>query len=352
MAIDPNKFQGLLGKMLGDVGAAMGGALVVLGDKLGFYKALAGAGPMTPAELAAKTGCAERYVREWMAAQAAAGYIDYDAQTRRFSMSEEQALVLSDENGPAFFPGIYEIAASMYRDEPKVAAAFRSGKGVGWHEHDACLFRGTERFFRPGYAMHLVAEWIPALDGVREKLERGARVADVGCGHGASVVLMAKAFPKSQFVGFDYHEASIVRARELAREAGVTDRAKFERASAKEFPGTYDLIAFFDCLHDMGDPAGAAAHVKTRLAKDGTWMVVEPFSYDTIEQNLANPPARIYYSASTMICVPASLSQEVGLGLGTQAGETRLREVIAAGGFSRIRRAAETPFNLVIEARP
>ncbi len=351
MAIDGNKLQELIGKMLGDVGAAMGAALVLLGDQFGLYKTLAAAGPMTPAELASKTGTVERYVREWAAAQAAAGYIDYDPGSGRFSMSPEQALVLADEAGPAFFPGIYEIAAATIRDEPKVANAFRNGGGVGWHEHDPCLFRGTERFFRPGYATHLVPEWIPALDGVKDKLERGARVADVGCGHGASVVLMAKAFPKSQFVGFDYHQPSIDRARELARAEGLASRVSFERASAKDYPGTYDLVAFFDCLHDMGDPVGAAAHVKTTLAKDGTWMVVEPFSSDRVEDNF-NPIGRLFYAASTMICVPGSLSQEVGLGLGTQAGEARLREVLAAGGFSRVRRATATPFNLVLEARP
>jgi len=258
--------------------------------------------------------------------------------------------VLADEGGPAFFPAMYEIAAASIRDEPKVADAFRNGGGVGWHEHDPCLFRGTERFFRPSYAMHLVSEWIPALDGVREKLERGARVADVGCGHGASTVLMAKAFPKSRFFGFDYHEPSIVRARELARAEGVADRVSFERASAKEYPGTFDLVAFFDCLHDMGDPVGAAAHVKSTLAEDGTWMVVEPFGSDRLEDNL-NPIGRLFYAASTMICVPASLSQEVGQGLGAQAGEARLRQVLAAGGFSRVRLATATPFNLVLEAR-
>lgn len=351
MAIDGNKLQELINRMLGDVGAAMGTGLVLIGDKFGYYKTLAAAGPLTPAELASKTGTVERYVREWAAAQAAAGYINYDADTGRFSISPEQALVLADEGGPAFFPAMYQIAAASIRDEPKVANAFRKGGGVGWHEHDACLFSGTERFFRPGYAMHLVSEWIPALDGVKEKLERGARVADVGCGHGASVILMAKAFPKSQFVGFDYHEPSIARAREIARDAGVADRVSFERALAKDYPGTFDLVAFFDCLHDMGDPIGAAAHVKASLAADGTWMVVEPFGNDLVEDNL-NPIGRLFYAASTMICVPGSLSQEVGLGLGTQAGETRLREVLAAGGFSRVRVAASTPFNLVLEARP
>jgi len=351
MAIDENKLQELIDKMFGDVGAAMGSALVLIGDKFGFYKTLAADGPLTSAELASKTGTVERYVREWTAQQAAAGYINYDATSARFSISPEQALVLADENGPAFFPAMYEIVAATLRDEPKVANAFRNGGGVGWHEHDPCLFHGTERFFRPGYAMHLVSEWIPALDGVREKLERGARVADVGCGHGASVILMAKAFPRSKFFGFDYHQPSIDRARELAREAGVADRTTFERGTAKEFPGTFDLIAFFDSLHDMGDPVGAAAHVKSALAKDGTWMVVEPFGNDTLAENL-NPIGRVFYAASTMICVPASLSQEVGLGLGTQAGEKRLQEVLKAGGFSRVRRATATPFNLVLEARP
>src|SRR5271163_4199918 len=246
MAIDANKLQEVIGKILGDVGAAMGTALVLIGDKFGFYKTLAAAGPLTPAELASKTGTVERYVREWASAQAAAGYIDYDAASGRFSISPEHALVLADEGGPAFFPAMYEIAAASIRDEPKVANAFRNGGGVGWHEHDPCLFRGTERFFRPGYAMHLVSEWIPALEGVKEKLERGAQVADVGCGHGASTILLAKAFPKSEFSGFDYHEPSLVRARELAREGSVADRITFQCASAKEFSGTFDLVAFFD----------------------------------------------------------------------------------------------------------
>src|ERR1700691_5634384 len=351
MAVDGNKLQELINRMFGDVGAAMGAALVLLGDKFGFYKTLAAAGPLTAAELPSKTGTVKRYVREWAAARAAAGYINYEASSGRFSISPEQALVLADEGGPAFFPAMYEVVAASILDQPKVEAAFRNGGGVGWHEHHPCLFRGTERFFRPGYSMHLISEWIPALDGVREKLERGARVADLGCGHGASVILMAKAFPKSKFFGFDYHEPSIVRAREAAREAGVADRATFERASSKDYPGTYDLVAFFDCLHDMGDPVGAAAHVKSTLAKDGTWMVVEPFGNDRLEDNL-NPIGRLFYAASTMICVPGSLSQEVGLGLGTQAGEERLREVLTAGGFTRVRRASVTPFNLVLEARP
>jgi SAM-dependent methyltransferase len=351
MAIDEAKLQQLLGKMLGDAGAAMGIGLVLLGDKFGLYKALAANGPMTSAELAGRTGTAARYVREWAAAQAAGGYINFDAATERFSISPEQALVLADENGPAFFPGMFEIAAAAARDLPKVEAAFRTGAGVGWHEHDPCLFCGTERFFRPGYAMHLVSEWIPALEGVKEKLERGAHVADVGCGHGASTILLAKAFPKSRFSGFDYHEPSLVHARELAREEGVADRITFQRASAKEFPGSYDLVAFFDSLHDMGDPVGVAAHVKSTLKSGGRWMIVEPFAGDRVADNLS-PIGRIFYSASAQICVPASLSQEVGLALGAQAGETRLREVILSGGFSSVRRCIATPFNLVLEAWP
>jgi SAM-dependent methyltransferase len=351
MAVNQEKLQELMGKMLGDVGAALGGALVLLGDELGLYKTLATQGPSTSVELAAQTGTVERYVREWCAAQAAAGYINYDPTTGKYFMSDEQTLLLANEDGPAFFPGVFEVAAAAVRDEPKVAQVFRSGGGVGWHEHDPCLFRGTERFFRPGYAANLVSSWIPALNGVQEKLEQGAKVADVGCGHGASVILMAKAYPKSEFFGFDYHEPSILRARELAQESGVFERVHFAQATAKNFPGTYDLIAFFDCLHDMGDPVGAARHVKTRLANDGTWMIVEPFAADRTEDNF-NPIGRLYYAASTTICVPASLSQEVGLGLGTQAGEARLREVLTVGGFTRVRRAMATPFNLVLEARP
>jgi SAM-dependent methyltransferase len=350
MAVDETKLQELIGKLLGDAGAAMGIGLVLLGDKFGLYKTLAAAGPLTPAELASRTGTAARYVTEWAAAQAAGGYINFDSATERFSISPEQALLLADENGPAFFPAMFEIAAAAARDLPKVEAAFSTGGGVGWHEHDACLFRGAERFFRPGYATHLVSEWIPALEGVKEKLERGAHVADVGCGHGASTVLLARAFPKSRFSGFDYHGPSIERARELAREGGVADRVTFERASAKEFPGTYDLIAFFDCLHDMGDPRGAAAHVRAALRPDGTWMIVEPFAGDRVADNL-NPVSRLFYAASTQICVPASLSQEVGLALGAQSGENRLREVILSGGFSRVRRTTATPFNMVLEAR-
>jgi SAM-dependent methyltransferase len=267
-------------------------------------------------------------------------------------MTAEQALALADDRSPVFVPGAFEVVASMFKDEPKVSEAFRSGRGVGWHEHSPCLFRGTERFFRAGYAAHLVPEWLPALTGMREKLERGARVADVGCGHGASTVLMAQAFPNSTFTGFDYHGPSVERARAAAREAGVEPRCRFEVADAKSYPGTgYDLVAVFDCLHDMGDPAGVAKYVRQSLDADGTWLIVEPYAADAVEGNF-NPVGRIFYAGSTMICVPASLSQEGGLALGAQAGEARLRQVVLAGGFTRFRRAAATPFNLVLEARP
>ncbi len=351
MAIDGQKLEQLMGRMIGDMGAAFGAALVLLGDELGLYKALVAAGPCTSTELARRAGCAERYVREWLAHQAASGYIEYDAKLGKFSMTPEQAAVLADENGPAFIPGAFETVAAMMRDEPKLSAAFRSGKGVGWHEHDAALFRGVERFFRPGYAAHLVGEWIPALDGMQARLQGGASVADVGCGHGVTTVLMARAFPRSKFTGFDYHRESIERARQLARDSGASN-ATFEIAMAKDYPGVnYDLVAFFDCLHDMGDPIGAARHVRESLKPDGVFMVVEPRAGDRLEENL-NPVGRIFYAASTMFCTPASLSQEVGMALGAQAGEKRMREVAQAAGFTRFRRAAETPFNAVFEVRP
>jgi len=350
-APDLDKLNAFAGRMVGDLGSAISAALVVLGDRLGLYKALAGHGPATSAELAAATGTHERYVREWLAAQAAAGYVDYDALTARYAMSPEQAMVFADEGGPAFMTGAFEIIAAMFADEPKIAEAFLTGKGVGWHEHHTCLFRGTERFFRPGYNSNLVSSWLPALDGVVERLEAGVRVADIGCGHGASTVLMAQAYPASSFQGFDYHDGSIARARAAAAEAGVSDRASFEIAAAKAFGGgPYDLIAIFDALHDMGDPVGAAAHIRSQLAPGGTFLLVEPFAGDRVEDNL-NPVGRIFYSASTFLCTPASLSQEVGLGLGAQAGEARLREVAEAAGFTHFRRVAQTPFNLVFELR-
>ena len=352
MQPDPDRLNAFLGRMLGDMGATLNAALVVVGDRLGLYKAMEEAGPMDAATLARRTGTTERYVREWLAAQAASGYVTHDAATGQFHLEPEQAMVFAQDGSPAFMAGFFEIAEAVFRAVPRVTDAFRSGKGVGWHEHHRCLFCGTERFFRTSYNHHLVPEWLPALDGVAAKLTKGATVADVGCGHGASTILMAQAFPKSRFYGFDYHLPSIETARDAAAKAGVADRIEFEVASAKEFPARgYDLVTFFDCLHDMGDPQGAAAHVRASLAPDGTWMIVEPFAHDRLADNL-NPVGRIYYAASTMICTPASLSQEVGAALGAQAGELRLREVVTAGGFTRFRRATETPFNLVLEARP
>jgi SAM-dependent methyltransferase len=345
------KLHDFVMKAVGEMGAAMNAALVIIGDKLGLYKAMAGAGPMTSAELAAKTGTAERYVREWLAAQAAGELVTYDAATQKYTLPPEQAFALADELSPVFLPGAYYIISACLKDEAKITDAFRSGDGVGWHEHDSCLFVGTERFFRPNYRAHLIDEWIPALGGVEAKLKSGAHAADVGCGLGTSTILLAQAYQKSTFVGFDYHPESIELAREAARKAGVSDRVKFEIAKAKDYPGSgYDFVAFFDCLHDMGDPVGAARHVKETLAPNGTWMIVEPFANDKLEDNL-NPIGRVFYSASTMLCTPASLSQEVGLGLGAQAGEARLKSVLHSAGFSHVRRAAETPFNLVLEAR-
>ena len=350
--IDEAKLNEFMGKALADMGAAINTSLVLIGDRLGLYKAMAGAGPMTSQELAAKTGTSERYVREWLSAQAAGGYVSFDAASGKFTLPDEQAMALAVDNSPAFIPGAYQIIASTVLDEPKLRAAFKTGAGVGWHEHTCNLFDGTERFFRPAYSAHLIKEWIPALDGVEEKLMAGGTVADVGCGYGASTILMAQAYPKSKFFGFDYHAPSIDWAGASAVKAGVIDRVKFEVASSKAFPGKdYDLVVFFDCLHDMGDPVGASAYVRETLKPDGTWMIVEPFANDKLESNL-NPVGRIYYSASTLVCTPASLSQEVGLGLGAQAGESRLRDVVTQGGFTRFRRATETPFNLILEARP
>ncbi len=352
MTIDENKLNDFMGRFVGDLGAVLHAPLIVIGDKLGLYKALAGGGAQTAADLAKKTSTTERYVAEWLAANAASGYVEYDASTRRYRMTEEQAFTLADPDSPAFIPGAFLIAMSMFKDEAKVTEIFKTGKGLGWHEHDKCLFEGTEKFFRPSYVANLVSSWLPALDGVKAKLEAGARVADIGCGHGASTILMAKSFPRSTFHGFDYHAESLVAARQAAQAAGVADRITFDLAPAKDYPGTgYDLVTFFDCLHDMGDPEGAAKHVLRTLAPDGTWMIVEPFAHDSVEKNL-NPVGRIFYSASTMICTPASKSQEVGLALGAQAGEGRLRNIVESAGFKRFRRAAETPFNLVLEARP
>jgi SAM-dependent methyltransferase len=350
--IDEAELQRFVGQALGELGAAANAALVVLGDRLGLYKAMAGAGPTSAADLAERTETNQRQVREWLNAQAAGGFVRYDPESDRYTLPDEQAYVLADEDSPVFLPGAFELLAAAVRDEPHVTASFRHGGGLGWHEHSHGVFDGCERFFRPGYQHHLVQSWIPALDGVEERLRAGARVADVGCGHGASTLILAEAYPASTFVGFDYHEGSIAAANERARAAGLEDRVRFQVASSAGFPGGhYDLVATFDCLHDMGDPVGAARHVLGTLAPDGTWLVVEPFAHDRIEDNLTLV-GRIYYAASTLLCTPASLSQDVGLALGAQAGEGRLRDVVTAGGFTRFRRAAQTPFNLVLEARP
>ena len=347
--IEPAKLDAFMDKAVMDLGAALHAALIVIGDKLGLYKAMAGAGRMTSAQLAQKTNTSERYVREWLHANAASGFLTYDATTKEFLLPPEQAFALTRLD----LPGAFHIISACFKDEPKITQAFRTGEGVGWHEHDANLFFGTERFFRPNYENNLLSNWIPALEGVGEKLAKGATVADVGCGHGASTMLMARAFPKSRFNGFDYHSGSIEYARHVAGRDGLLDQITFEVASSKSYPvnGGYDLVTFFDCLHDMGDPIGAARHVLSSLKPDGTWMIVEPFANDAPEQN-HNPVGRIYYSASTMICTPASLAQEVGAALGAQAGEERIREVVQTAGFTRFRRAAQTPFNLIFEARP
>lgn len=351
MAIDMDRLHEFLGKAVVDFGAVFHAALVGVGDKLGLYKALA-AGPQTPSEVARRTNTSERYVREWLCNQAAGGYVTYDSATGKFHLSEEQAFALADESSPVFLPGAFQLALAAAKSEDQIADRFRTGHGMGWHEHHPDLFVGTERFFRPGYAANLISTWIPSLEEAEKKLQAGGRAADVGCGLGASTILMAKSYPKSQFSGFDYHDKSIEMAKKRAQEAGVGDRIHFEVAKAKDYPGKdYDFVTFFDCLHDMGDPAGASAHVHSTLKKDGTWMIVEPIAGDKIEDNL-HPIGRAFYGASTLLCTPGSLSQEVGLALGAQAGEKRLREVVTKGGFSRFRRASQTPFNMIFEARP
>jgi SAM-dependent methyltransferase len=352
MPVNEAKLQEFAGKFVGDLGAVLHATTVLIGDKLGLYKAMADSAPVTPKELARRTVIDERYAKEWLAAQAASGYVEYDPAGGTFRLPEEQAFALTNENNPLFIPGGLQLASSTIKDAEMMAEAFRSGRHVGWHEHDHDLYQGTERFFRPSYIGSLVSSWIPALDGVEGKLKAGASVADVGCGHGASTIIMARAYPNSRFVGFDYHSGSIRAAKEAAEVAGVSDRCRFEVASAKDYPGKdYDLVAFFDSLHDMGDPAGAAAHVLSTLKPDGTWMIVEPYANDNLEDNL-NPVGRVYYSASTVLCTPNSKSQEVGLALGAQAGESRIRETVMQGGFTHFRRAAETPLNFVLEARP
>ena len=351
MAIDESKLNEFMGKFVHDLGAVMHAATVVVGDKLGLYKTLAEK-PASAEDLARRTETDPRYLREWLSCQAASGYVQYDPKSDTFSLSEEQAFALAVEGSPAFIPGAFQIAVAQFKAIPKMTQAFRTGLGLGWHEHDVSLFHGTERFLRPGYVANLVAGWIPALGGIEARLKAGAKVADVGCGHGASTIIMAQAYPASEFIGFDYHEPSIAHARETAKKADLGERVRFEVASAKTYPGKdYDLVTVFDCLHDMGDPVGASAHVKQSLRKDGSWMIVEPFANDRLEDNL-NPVGRIFYAASTFICTPASRSQEVGACLGAQAGEERLRGVVSEGGFSKFRRAAQTPFNLIFEARP
>ena len=350
MAIDEAKLQEFLGKAVGDLGAAMSATLVLVGDRLGLYKALATAA-LTPAELASRTDTNERYVREWLGNQGAGGYVQFDAASGKWSLSPEQALCLADPNGPVDMPGAYNIVEATFHALERTLDNFKTGKGMEWGEHHACLFHGTERFFRAGYNANLIGAWLPALDGVVDQLTRGAKVADVGCGHGASAILMAKSFPNSNVIGYDYHAESIRVARERAAAAGVSN-ATFEVADAVSYPGKgFDLIAFFDCLHDMGDPVGVSRHAREALNKDGTVMIVEPFANDRVEDNL-NPVGRVMYGASSQICVPVSLARN-GPALGAQAGEARLRDVVVnGGGFSRFRRATQTPFNLVLEARP
>jgi 2-polyprenyl-3-methyl-5-hydroxy-6-metoxy-1,4-benzoquinol methylase len=352
MTINEEKLNEFLGKVVCDVGSAASGVLVVIGDKLGLYRAMSDGGAVTPTELAKRTELSERYVREWLNAQAAGGYVTYDAASRTFTLPPEQAMALADSDSPAFVAGLFQVTAAMWAGESKITSNFRTGGGLEWAHQHPCLFEGTERFFRSGYIGNLMSAWIPALDGVQEKLQSGAKVADVGCGLGASTILMAKAFPKTQFHGFDYHAGSIETARQRAKAQGVTSNVTFDVAKSTDFPGSdYDLIAHFDCLHDMEDPEGAAKHARRTIAKDGTWMIVEPFAGDRPEDN-HTPVGRVMYSASTMLCVPHSLAHQ-GPALGAQAGEARLRQVVVGNErFSSLRRATQTPFNIILEARP
>jgi len=351
MPVDMDKLQDLVGKVVADMGGAAAGALVRLGDRLGLFKALASAGPQSSHELSKRTKTHERLLREWLHGMAAAQYVTYDSASEKFSMTPEQAFAFAEEDGPAFMPGGFQAMGSMWLDEEKVAKSFKTGKALNWGQHHHSLFEGTERFFRPGYNANLIGSWIPSLDGVKEKLEKGALVADVGCGHGASTILMAKTYPHSKFIGFDYHKPSVLAATKKAKAAGVANNTKFQVANATSFPGKgYDFVTFFDCLHDMADPEGAAKHVRKTLKPDGTWMIVEPNAMDKPEQN-HNPLGKIFYGASTLVCVGVSLAQN-GPALGAQAGEARLREVVTKGGFTRFRRATETPFNIILETRP
>jgi SAM-dependent methyltransferase len=350
--LDMDKLMAFVFRAVDEVGATLNCALVVMGDKLGYYRDLAAHGPTTAAELAERTRTGEPYAREWLNAQAAGGFVDYDPDSRRYTLPAEHAAALTDQSSPAFLPGFFQLAHGTVRDAELVIEAARAASGLGWHQHNSDVHTGCERFFRPGYAANLVTSWLPALDGVVDKLQRGARAADVGCGHGASTILMAQAYPQSTFVGSDYHPESITTASARAASAAVTDRVRFEVASATDFSGTgYELVTMFDCLHDMGDPIGAGRHIREVIASDGTWMIVEPAAGDRVEDNL-NPVGRAYYGFSTLLCTPASLSQPPGAALGTQAGPARIREVAAAAGFTRFRLAAQTPFNNVYEARP
>jgi 2-polyprenyl-3-methyl-5-hydroxy-6-metoxy-1,4-benzoquinol methylase len=350
MTIDQDKLGELLGTFVTDLGATMAAGSVVVGHRLGLYQGLA-EGPATPEQLAQRTETDLRYLTEWLSGQAAGGYVSYDQVTGQFSLTPEQAYALADPGGPLYLPGAFVLALGVLRAESQITDAFRTGAGMGWHEHHEDVFAGCEMFFRPGYVAHLASDWIPALEGVAGKLAAGGRVADVGCGHGASTVLLAQTYPQASIQGSDYHQASIDTARKRAAEAGVAERARFEVASAQTFSGTgYDLVATFDCLHDMGDPVGAARHIRQALDADGTWLIVEPMAGDTLADNL-NPVGRIYYSGSTFICVPNARSQPGGYTLGAQAGEAVTREVVEHAGFTRFRRAAQTPFNTVYEAR-
>lgn len=349
--IDMDALMAFVGAFVGDLGATVGAGNVLLGERLGLYRALA-QGPADARTLAAATGTDPRYVEEWLRGQAAGGYVEHDAATGTFSMTPEKAFALADPAGPVFLPGAFELALGALKALPEIEHAFRTGAGYGWHQHDHDVFTGCERFFRPGYLMHLLGEWIPALDGVGAKLERGAHVADLGCGHGASTVLMAEAFPASTFVGSDYHAGSIEAARQRAQDAGLAGRVRFDVAGAQDLDEhDLDLVTTFDCLHDMGDPLGAAQHIRRSLAADGTWMIVEPAAADTVADNL-NPVGRVFYGFSTFLCVPNAVSQPGGYALGAQAGEAAIRQVVTDAGFTRFRRVAETPFNHVYEARP
>lgn len=351
MSVNEDKLNDLLGQVIVEMGAAANGPLVTIGDKLGLYKILGNSGSLTSKELATKANTAERYTGEWLAAQAASGYIEYDEKNNQFYMTPEQVAVFGDHTSSVFMTGAFYAITSLYHDEPKMLEAFKTGEGISWGDHHTCLFCGTEKFFSPSYAGNLISSWIPALDGVTEKLKKGAKVADIGCGHAASTIIMAKAFPQSHFIGIDYHKESIEKAQARAKEAGIKN-IEFKIATAKEFTDKdFDFITFFDCLHDMGDPVAACAHVKEALKPDGTCMIVEPFAKDSLKDNL-NPIGRAFYAFSTQLCIPCSLNQEVGLSLGAQAGLQKLTEVIRSGGFNHCKKASETPFNLILEVKP